>query len=63
MSYENRGWINKGGEGVNKSELSLDRIDHLLFVEHYVYSDSSSMSGNHYHNAYEIYYMLEGERY
>ena len=48
---------------MNKSELSLDRIDHLLFVEHYVYSDSSSMSGNHYHNAYEIYYMLEGERY
>lgn len=36
---------------------------HKFFIEYHKYTDTSSMANNHYHKAYEIYYMLEGERY
>lgn len=44
-------------------ETRFDRVENLFAVEHRAYRDSSSMAVNHYHNAYEVYYMLEGERY
>jgi YesN/AraC family two-component response regulator len=46
-----------------ESGVKFDRIDHSFSIWQHRYAGSSSMSANHYHNAYEIYYMLEGERY
>ncbi|MCX7711083.1 MAG: AraC family transcriptional regulator [Clostridia bacterium] len=39
-----------------------DRFEVPFFIERQRTTSNFNMPGNHYHNAYEIYYLLEGER-
>lgn len=41
----------------------FSEIDGHLFMEYSKVLDKASMKYNHYHDAYEIYYLLSGERY
>lgn len=48
---------------MTNSTTPLGEVNTPFFIEYHQYKDASSMAYNHYHNVYEIYYMLEGQRY
>lgn len=41
----------------------FDRINKSIFIWHEKFVGPFNMSSTHYHDAYEIYYIVEGERY
>ena len=39
------------------------KVHEPFFIQQMKFSGAFPMQENHYHNSYEIYYLLEGERY
>lgn len=48
---------------MDENKKNYDKIDEAFFIVQHKYTVPFTMTEHHYHNAYEIYYMLEGERY
>lgn len=47
---------------MKKNNNEFEKQDRSFFIEKSKFSGVLNMAKNHYHNAYEIYYLVEGER-